>query len=63
MPGVLGPRTHRRTVQVRLESESLRGPSGMPILFALAPLRSVPTPLGRVPGYTVSQHRFVKYAG
>jgi hypothetical protein len=35
-------RTLRRTVQVRLESNSLRLPGGTPIQFALAALRSVP---------------------
>ena len=44
LPGVLGPRTLRRTVQVRLRSESLRFPGGKAI-------------------FTVSRHRFVKYAG
>ncbi len=41
LTGVLGPRILRRTIQVRLGSESLRLPGGTPILFALAALRSV----------------------
>ncbi|UCG13962.1 MAG: hypothetical protein JSU72_05680, partial [Deltaproteobacteria bacterium] len=61
------PRTLRRTVQVRLGFES-RGtagwlPGGTLILFALASLRSVPTPLGRVPSYTVSRLQFMKHPG
>ena len=32
----------RRTVKVRLGTNTLRLPGGTPILFALAPLRSVP---------------------
>ncbi|MDH3774510.1 MAG: hypothetical protein OET42_09290 [Deltaproteobacteria bacterium] len=31
LPGVLGPRILRRTIQVRLGSESLRLPGGTPI--------------------------------
>jgi hypothetical protein len=31
LPGVLGPRTLRRTIKVRLGSESLRLPGGMVI--------------------------------
>ncbi len=42
LPGVLGCRTLRRTVQVRLRSNTLWLPGGTPILFALAALRSVP---------------------
>jgi hypothetical protein len=42
LPGVLGCRTLRRTVQVRLRSNTLWMPGGTPILFALAALRSVP---------------------
>ena len=63
LPGVLGPQTLRRTVQVRLECEPVRLPGGTPIRFALAPFRSVPTPLGRVPGNTISQHHFVNNVG
>ena len=33
LPGVLGPRTLRRTVQVRLECEPLRLPGGTPIFM------------------------------
>ena len=42
LPGVLGYRPLRRTVQVRLGTNTLRLPGGTPILFALAVLRSVP---------------------
>ena len=42
LPGVLGYWTLRRTVQVRLGSNTLRLPAGTPIYFALAALRSVP---------------------
>ena len=42
LPGVLGCRPLRRTVQVRLGTNSLRLPGGTPIFFALAALRSVP---------------------
>ncbi|MBE9533536.1 MAG: hypothetical protein IMF03_00945, partial [Proteobacteria bacterium] len=42
LPGVLGCRTLRRTVQVRLGTNTLRLPGCTPIFFALAPLRSVP---------------------
>ena len=42
LPGVLGCRSLRRTVQVRLGTNTLRLPGGTPILFALAALRSVP---------------------
>ena len=36
---------------------------GTLILFALAPLRSGPTPLGRVPGYALARQQFLKYPG
>ena len=42
LPGVLGCRPLRRTVQVRLGTNTLRLPGGTPIFFALAALRSVP---------------------
>jgi hypothetical protein len=42
LPGVLGCWTLRRTVQVRLGTNTLWLPVDKPILFALAPLRSVP---------------------
>ncbi|MEJ2234693.1 MAG: hypothetical protein P8X67_12275 [Syntrophobacterales bacterium] len=42
LPGVLGCRPLRRTIQVRLGTDTLRLPGGTPILFALAALRSVP---------------------
>jgi hypothetical protein len=46
LPGVLGCRTLRRTVQVRLGTNPAvprdELPGGTPILFALAALRSVP---------------------
>ena len=42
LPDVLGCRPLRRTVQVFLGTNTLRLPGGTPILFALAPLRSVP---------------------
>jgi hypothetical protein len=42
LPGVLGRQPLRRTVLVRLGTNTLRLPGGTPILFALAALRSVP---------------------
>src|SRR6056300_1436232 len=42
LPGVLGCRPLRRTVQVRLGTNTLRLPGGKSIFFALATLRSVP---------------------
>ena len=42
LPGVLGSRILRRTVQVCLGYEPLRLPGNTPICFALAALRSVP---------------------
>ena len=42
LPGVLGCRPLRRTVQVRLGTNTLRWPGATPIFFALAALRSVP---------------------
>ncbi len=42
LPDVLGCRLLRRTVQVRLGTNTLWLPGGTPIFFALAALRSVP---------------------
>ena len=42
LPGVLGCRPLRRTMQVRLGTNTQRLPGGTPIFFALAALRSVP---------------------
>ncbi|MCG6945284.1 MAG: hypothetical protein LJE87_08040, partial [Deltaproteobacteria bacterium] len=42
LPGVLGCRPLRRTVQVRKPIPRYELPGGTPILFALAALRSVP---------------------
>jgi hypothetical protein len=68
LPGILGCRHLRRTVQVRLGTNTLRLPGGTPILFALAALRSVPqagsqflrarcAPLSPASGFPVSWSR------
>ncbi|MGB6381969.1 MAG: hypothetical protein WBG51_12425, partial [Syntrophobacteria bacterium] len=44
------------TVQVRLESDPLRLPGGTPILFALAPLRSVPQAGSQFRGLATAIH-------
>ena len=60
LPGVLGCRSLRRTVQVRLGTNPavLRDefPSGTPILFALAALRSVPQAGSQFRGLTTAIH-------
>jgi hypothetical protein len=56
LPGVLGCRTPRRTVQVRLRSNTLRLPGGTPILFALAALRSVPQAGSQFRGLVTAIH-------
>ena len=56
LPGVLGCRTLRRTVQVRLGTNTLRFPGGPPILFALAALRSVPQAGSQLRGLATAIH-------
>jgi hypothetical protein len=70
LPGVLGCRPLRRTVQVRLGTNPAvprdELPGGTPILFALAALRSVPqagsqfrdlaTAIHEIPGLEVRRH-------
>jgi hypothetical protein len=56
LPGVLGCRPLRRTVQVRLKSNTLRLPGGTPILFALAALRSVPQAGSQFRGLATAIH-------
>jgi hypothetical protein len=56
LPGVLGCRPLRRTVQVRLGTDTLRLPGGTPILFALAPLRSVPQAGSQFHGLATAIH-------
>ena len=63
LPGVLGCRTLRRTVQVRLGFESLRLPSGTLILFALAALRSVPQAGSQFRGLATAIHEIFGLAG
>ena len=64
LPGVLGCRRLRRTVQVRLGTNPAvprdELPGGTPIFFALAALRSVPQ---AVPSFVVSRQQFMKYPG
>jgi hypothetical protein len=55
LPGVLWCRTLRRTVQVRLESNTLRLPSGPPA--SPCSLRA------GTPIFTVSRQQFMKYPG
>jgi hypothetical protein len=57
LPGVLGCRSLRRTVQVRLKTNTLRLPGGPPA----SPERSrwrAGTPI-----FTVSRHQFMKHPG
>jgi len=60
LPGVLGYRALRRTVQVRLETNSAvprdELPGGTPILFALAALRSVPQAGSQFRGLATAIH-------
>ncbi|MCG6945864.1 MAG: hypothetical protein LJE87_11045 [Deltaproteobacteria bacterium] len=56
LPGVLGCRPLRRTVQVRLRTDTLRLPGGTPILFALATLRSVPQAGSQFRGLATAFH-------
>ena len=56
LPGVLGCRPLRRTVEVRLGTNTLRLPSGTPILFALASLRSVPQAGSQFRGLATAIH-------
>ncbi|MGB5922251.1 MAG: hypothetical protein WBH36_08485, partial [Syntrophobacteria bacterium] len=56
LPGVFGCRPLRRTVQVRLGTNTLRLPGGTPILFALAPLRSVPQAGSQFRGLATAIH-------
>jgi hypothetical protein len=60
LPGVLGCRTLRRTVQVRLGTNPAvprdELPGGTPILFALAALRSVPQAGSQFRGLATAIH-------
>jgi hypothetical protein len=60
LPGVLGCRPLRRTVQVRLETNPAVPrdalPGGTPILFALAALRSVPQAGSQFRGLATAIH-------
>ena len=56
LPGVLGCWPLRRTVQVRLGTNTLRLPGGTPILFALAALRSVPQAGSQFGGLATAIH-------
>jgi hypothetical protein len=56
LPGVLRCRPLRRTTQVRLGPNTLRLPGGMPILFALAALRSVPQAGSQLRGLATAIH-------
>ncbi len=56
LPGVLGCRPLRRTVEVRLGTNTLRLPGGTPIFFALAALRSVPQAGSQFRGLVTAIH-------
>jgi len=56
LPGVLGCWLLRRTVQVRLGTNTLRLPGGTPIFFALAALRSVPQAGSQFHGLATAIH-------
>ena len=56
LPGVLGCWPLRRTVQVRLGTNTLRLPGGTPILFTLAALRSVPQAGSQFRGLATAIH-------
>ena len=56
LPGVLECRFLRRTIQVRLKTNTLRLPGGTPILFALAALRSVPQAGSQFRGLSTATH-------
>ena len=56
LPGVLGCRLLRRTVQVRLGTNTLWLPGGTSILFALATLRSVPQAGSQFRGLATAIH-------
>ena len=56
LPGVLGCRLLRRTVQVRLGTNTLWLPGGKPIFFALAALRSVPQAGSQFRGLATAIH-------
>ena len=64
LPGVLGCRSLRRTVKVRLGTNPAvprdELPGGTPIFFALAAL---PQSRKRVPSFVVSRQQFMKYPG
>ena len=57
LPGVLGYRPLLRTVKLRLGTNTLRLPGGTPILFALAPLRSVPQAGSQFRGLATAIHK------
>jgi hypothetical protein len=56
LPGVLWCRPLRRTVQVRLRTNTLWLPGGTPIFFALAQLRSVPQAGSQFRGLATAIH-------
>ncbi|MGB7030538.1 MAG: hypothetical protein WBF29_03760, partial [Syntrophobacteria bacterium] len=56
LPGVLGCRPLRRTIQVRLGTNTLWLPGCTPILFALAALRSVPQAGSQFRGLATAIH-------
>ena len=57
LPGVLGCRLLRRTVQVRLGTNTLWLTGGKPIFFALAALRSVPQAGSQFRGLATAIHK------
>ncbi|MDH3895890.1 MAG: hypothetical protein OEV18_00660 [Deltaproteobacteria bacterium] len=57
LPGILECRPLRRTVQVRLGTNTLRLPGGTSILFALAALRSVPQAGSQFRGLATAIHK------
>ncbi|MCG6946577.1 MAG: hypothetical protein LJE87_14690 [Deltaproteobacteria bacterium] len=57
LPGVLGRRSLRRTLQVRLGTNTMRVPGGTSILFALAALRSVPQAGSQFRGLATAIHK------
>ncbi len=62
-PGVLGCLPLRRTVQVRLGTNTLPLPGGTPICIALAALRSVPKAVSQFHGLATLIHELSGLAG
>jgi len=56
LPCVLGRRSLRRTIQVRLGTTALRLPGGTAIFFALASLRSGPQAGSQLRGFVTAIH-------